>query len=237
MSVTSSEPAPYAPAKAVLELIARFRNRGLPTPISLEVLGRAGITDSLIPRTFQALKVLDLIGEDGMPTPTFDGLRLAPEPDYKTRTAEWLNNAYADVLRFIDPANADETQIRDAFRNYKPVGQQDRMVTLFVGLYAAAGIGPEKAAKPRKATALKNSVVKSTNGNGGFPKTDVAGKGDKTDSMNSNNNHIPTPKHSPQTVYDVLLGVWKPGKMPKEVDDAVVTLMRWLKEQEHSASS
>ena len=31
----------------------------------------------------------------------------------------------------------------DAFRSYKPVGQQARMVTLFMGLFAAAGVRPE----------------------------------------------------------------------------------------------
>jgi hypothetical protein len=38
----------------------------------------------------------------------------------------------------------DETRIRDAFRNYEPMGQQTRMVTLFQGLCAAAGLIPEK---------------------------------------------------------------------------------------------
>ena len=64
--------------------------------------------------------------------------------------AEWLNGAYADVLKFIDPATATETEIRDAFRYYNPIGQQPRMVTLFMGLYAAAGLGPERhASAPR----------------------------------------------------------------------------------------
>jgi len=31
--------------------------------------------------------------------------------------------------------------VRDAFRNYIPIGQQARMVALFMALYSAAGIG------------------------------------------------------------------------------------------------
>jgi hypothetical protein len=65
--------------------------------------------------------------------------------------AEWLNASYADALTFIDPATATETEVRDAFRGYKPHGQQDRMVTLFLGLFEAAGIAPErkKRSSPR----------------------------------------------------------------------------------------
>ncbi|MCR6643770.1 MAG: DUF5343 domain-containing protein [Terricaulis sp.] len=85
------------------------------------------------------------------PTQTLEGLRLAPEAEFKTRMVEWLNGAYADVLNFIDPATADEVSIRDAFRAYQPVGQQPRMVTLFQGLYAAAGVIPEKQTPPRPA--------------------------------------------------------------------------------------
>jgi hypothetical protein len=144
MPVTSDNPAPYAPASSVLSIIERHRNRGLPTPVDTDVLARAGVTQSLIPRTLQALQTLDLIDENGRPTDMLEGLRLAPESEYKQRLAEWLNAAYADALQFIDPATADETEIRDAFRSYRPTGQQSRMVSLFVALFAAAGIGPER---------------------------------------------------------------------------------------------
>lgn len=156
MAVTPSSPGPYAPAKAVLEVVTRHRSRGLPSPVNGEVLGRAGISDSLIQRTLLALETLDLIDDNGSPTPTFEGLRLAPEGEYQQRMADWLNSAYADVLRYVDPQSADETAVRDAFRSYSPVGQQPRMVSLFLGLYAAAGIGREKPAatrQPRKGRA------------------------------------------------------------------------------------
>src|SRR5690606_12213370 len=118
MAVTTASAAPYCPPSAVLEVINRFRNRGLATPITGEVLGRAGVSESLIPRTMQALQILDLIDEKNMPTPMLEGLRRAPEPEFRTRLVEWLNGAYADVLQFIDPATATETEVRDAFRAY-----------------------------------------------------------------------------------------------------------------------
>ncbi len=68
--------------------------------------------------------------------------------------AEWLNAAYADALSFVDPATDDEVAIRDAFRKYVPTAQQGRMVTLFIGLFKAAGVMPDRTkqstpAKPR----------------------------------------------------------------------------------------
>ena len=112
------------------------------------VLARAGISPSLIPRTLYALQTLDLIDEKGSPTEVLEGIRLAPEPEYQQRLADWLRAAYADALVYIDPATADESQIRDAFRSYQPIGQQSRMVSLFTGLFAAAGIAPEKPERP-----------------------------------------------------------------------------------------
>ena len=38
MPVTADRPAPYAPASALLEVLDRFRNRGLQGPITTEVL-------------------------------------------------------------------------------------------------------------------------------------------------------------------------------------------------------
>lgn len=151
MPVTQDQPAPYTSPSVVIEVVARYRDKGLPTPVTPEVLARAGVSESLIPRSLQSLKGLDLIDAEGRPTAVLEGLRLAPEGEYRARVADWLNAAYADALQFIDPATSDETAIHDAFRSYKPTGQRDRMVTLFCGLFSHAGIGPERAkAAPRK---------------------------------------------------------------------------------------
>ena len=143
----TGSPRPVRPASAVMEIVQRYQARGLPTPINGEVLARAGISDSLIPRTLQALETLDLINAEGVPTQVFEDIRRAPEAEYQQRLREWLNRAYAEALQFVDPATADEVAIRDAFRNYNPFGQVSRMVTLFTGLFKAAGVGLEKAAQ------------------------------------------------------------------------------------------
>jgi hypothetical protein len=149
MAVTADKPSPYAPPSAILDLIKRHRDRGLPSTVNAEVLGRAGISESLVPRTLQALATLDLIDETGKPTAIFEGIRLAPEVEYKKRLEDWLKGAYADVFSFVDPSKDDETSVRDAFRSYQPTGQRDRMVTLFQGLCAAAGLAPEKPTQSR----------------------------------------------------------------------------------------
>jgi hypothetical protein len=154
MAVTRDRPGPYAPGSGILSLIDRHRNKGLPSPVDAAVLERAGVSPSLIPRTLQALQTLDLIGDDGRPTEVFEAIRLAPEAEYKKRLADWLTDAYADALAFVDPATATETDIRDAFRKYVPTGQQDRMVSLFIALFTAAGVMPERVRQipPRKAS-------------------------------------------------------------------------------------
>ena len=47
----SKDRAPYAPAAAVTGFLHAFRDKTLPTPITLEVLTRAGVSPSLAPRT------------------------------------------------------------------------------------------------------------------------------------------------------------------------------------------
>ena len=152
MAVRTEGPAPYAPPAAVISLIDRYRNRVLQTPITLEVLTRAGVTESLAPRTLQALKLLDLIGEDGQPTGNFEALRRVPQNEYQQLFREFLESAYQDVFAYIDPATDDETRLRDAFRGYKPHGQQGRMVTLFLGLCEHAGIERPVPTKPKAGT-------------------------------------------------------------------------------------
>lgn len=152
MPVTEDRPAPYAPPSAIIDIISRYRNRGLPFPVNADVLARAGISESLIPRTLQSLHTLDLFNDQGNPTETLEGIRLAPEPEYKKRLADWLKGTYAGIFAFVDPTKDDGVRIRDAFRGYNPVGQQDRMVALFTGLCAAAGLIPEKAASSRPAS-------------------------------------------------------------------------------------
>jgi hypothetical protein len=149
MAVTPDRPGPYAPISTVLDVVTRFRDRGLPAPITKDVLSRAGIAETLVPRVLQTITTLDLVNEEGQPTAVFEGIRRAPEAEYRQRVKEWLDAAYAEVLNYVDPATASEIEVRDAFRNYNPIGQQARMVALFLGLYGHAGIGAVERQQPQ----------------------------------------------------------------------------------------
>jgi hypothetical protein len=133
-------------------VVNSLRDRGLASPITSDVLLRAGITDSLVPRTLRSLVGLELIDEEGRLTPAMEMLRRAPSSDLKARLAEHVHAVYEEVFQFTDPAKDDPKRIADAFRVYEPIGQRSRMVTLFLGLCEAAGIIPEGVARRSSAT-------------------------------------------------------------------------------------
>lgn len=140
MPISPDGLAPYTSSPALLKVIESYRDRGLQTPFTLDVLVKAGVTPTLAPRTLQALQVLDLVDDAGNPTETLDGLRKAPATDYRDRFAEFLRGAYAEVFAFTDPREDSRERVRDAFRSFTPRGQQERMVTLFLQLCAYAGL-------------------------------------------------------------------------------------------------
>jgi Family of unknown function (DUF5343) len=153
MAIEPNGAAPYAPAQTVIELIDGYRNRGFATPFTSDVLVRAGVPDSLVNRTLQALRLLDLIGDDGRPTEQFDALKQARgDEEFKARLNSWLLSVYADVLQYTNPVTDTPDRVTEAFRGYKPEGQRSRMVILMLGLFAFAGIidDPPKRAAPKQ---------------------------------------------------------------------------------------
>lgn len=150
MALHSDGPAPYAPPAAVVSFIEAFRDRGLASPFTTDVLIRAGVNESLAPRTLTALKLLDLIDDDGQPTDTLQTLRKVASAEYQAAVASWIREVYADVFQFVDPAQADHDRVLDAFRTFTPHGQRTRMVTLFLGLCQHAGIVDGESPKPRQ---------------------------------------------------------------------------------------
>jgi len=160
-------------------VVERFRDRGLQTPFTTEVLAKAGVTESLVNRTLQTLKLLDLVEDDGNPSQALRDYAKAPEEEAKARFAEMVRGTYAPIFSFVDPATDTPGRIRDAFRSYEPRGQQDRMVILFLGLCEYAGIisivpkrtpGPKPvragSSKPRSTTPPR-ARAGSKHGSGG----------------------------------------------------------------------
>lgn len=132
-----------------MAVINGFRERGLATPFTHDVLVRAGISESLVPRVQKALEGLDLVDKDGNPTPQLIQLRAVKTDEFKETLAEIVRAAYAEVFQFVNPATDDATRIADAFRGYEPAGQRGRMVTLFLGMCEAAGLVKPDASRSK----------------------------------------------------------------------------------------
>jgi len=144
MPLQHEGPAPYTAASAVKLVIERARNGTLPSPVDAGVLERIGIQESLGPRTLASLKLLDLLNDDGSPSPTLDRIRTVKTKDFQPTLAAWLHDVYAEVFSLVpDFASATYGNIEDAFRGYTPAGQRGRMVTLFMALCQHAGLFPE----------------------------------------------------------------------------------------------
>jgi hypothetical protein len=151
MVLNTNGQAPYAPTRAVTNILSRFRDRGLQSPITIDVLMKAGIQESLAPRVQQTLRLLDFIDDEGVPNSTFDALQRAPESEYRKGLADMIRAAYAEVYRFADPATDGVDRLRDAFRGFNPRGQQERMISLFLGLCEFAEIDASAAIADRRA--------------------------------------------------------------------------------------
>jgi hypothetical protein len=132
--------APYAPAKAVLTVIERYRDVGLPDPLTTGGLERVGVPASMSPRTLQALRFLGLVDEGGNRLESFEQLKRAKTDEYPGQLAEIVRAAYLPVFTVVDPATDTDTAIADAFRGYEPSAQRGKMLALFHGLCSAAGI-------------------------------------------------------------------------------------------------
>jgi hypothetical protein len=161
MPLASGGTAPYAPPATVIEVVTRYRERGLSTPFTSEVMERAGVPETLSNRTLQTLKLLELIDSEGNPTPEFEAASRAPDTDYKERMSELVLASYAEVINFADPASDSYERVRDAFRAYNPRGQQDRMVTLFLGLLDFVGLDTSKATASRRRAESAPSQTKA----------------------------------------------------------------------------
>jgi hypothetical protein len=140
MAVQKDGPAPYAPTPSVVDVIESYRDRSPQTPFTLDVLTRIGVSESLAPRTMQALKLLDLIDDAGQPTSALVALKEAPHDEFQARMAAAVRAAYADVFAYCDPATDPPARVIDAFRQFRPPSMRDRMVRLFYGLCEYAGI-------------------------------------------------------------------------------------------------
>ena len=132
--------APYASSKAVLLVIKRLRDAGLPEPLTLEGLERVGVPSTMTGTVLKALRFLGLVDEGGNRLPGFERLRRASSVDYQATLAEIIRESYINVFQSADPVRDSYEQLHDAFRGFDPGNQRPKMVRLFLGLCEEAGI-------------------------------------------------------------------------------------------------
>jgi Family of unknown function (DUF5343) len=160
MAIRPNGPAPYAPPQTVISVIEAFRDRGLTSPFTTDVLLRAGVPETLTQRVLQTLRELELVDEIGNPTQQFEGLKQARgDEEYKARLQAWLQSAYEEILQFTNPNEDSPQRVGEAFRGFTPASQRARMVTLMLRLYEYAGM-PTKIASSRAENGAQRRVHK-----------------------------------------------------------------------------
>lgn len=137
--------APYAPSTAVLEVIDAKKHGRKLDHLDSEALERLGIRESLVPRTLQALRLLDLIDDAGFTTPAFSKVASLSKIESQAALRDVLRSAYAPVFDALDPTTAPVGALENVFSHFQPPSQRPRMVTLFINLMKAAGMVPEDA--------------------------------------------------------------------------------------------
>jgi hypothetical protein len=146
MAIDRSGTAPYAPASSVLDVIMARRADPTLTYFDNQMLEALGIRESLVPRTAQALRLLDLLTDDGFVTSTFDRVVSAPPGELPSALEKLVRRAYKPIFEDLDPTVATASALEEAFAHFQPPGQRSRMVSMFQGLMRAANMtGPDDA--------------------------------------------------------------------------------------------
>jgi len=154
MSEDNDGYAPYAALSSISRALRQVRDGRLPDPLAVSGLVKIGVPEGSAPPTLRALRFLGLVDEQGQHTNSLRQIVTASSEEYPTLLAETIRAAYRPVFELIDPSQASERQIEDAFRYYQPQAQRDRMIWLFLGLCREAGViaetRPEAQAAPRR---------------------------------------------------------------------------------------
>lgn len=164
MNGNTEKNAPYAPFGCVITVIRRFRERGLPEVLTVQEIVRIGVSEGNASRTLQALRFLNLIDERGHRTHIFDRIGRVPTSEYAEVFGEIIKEAYKDVFTIVDPAEATDIEVNDAFRYYQPQAQRGRMVTFFMSLCQETGLvagGPPLTRKRTKGVIGSKSSIAS----------------------------------------------------------------------------
>ena len=151
--------AAYASSKVMLHIFTRFRDTGLPEPLTFEGLERIGVPPSMTSPAFRALRFLGLVDDDGHRLPEFERLRRATSAEYQDTLAEIIRGSYVEVFNIVDPARDSYERVHDAFRGFDPANQRQKMVRLFLGLCEEANIVPPQPKRHRTSRTSRRTEI------------------------------------------------------------------------------
>jgi hypothetical protein len=165
--------APYVTISVLSSFLDRIRRIATPPKITSSSLQETGISsfDSLA--LLSALRFLNLIDDQGVPTPEFRSLQTSGD-EFKANLERVVRNAYSDLFSWQDPAVDDREHIRNFFaRSYSPA-TAEKATAVFYDLCAEASIATKaevpakkeskgvKASPKRKEIAKEKALIESS---------------------------------------------------------------------------
>lgn len=235
---------PYVSYKTFRTFLEDMHSHGLPGRIDYSVLGR--FSGTVRTQLMTALRVLDLLDGDDRPSDALRGLATTFGTDaWQGALKDALAKLYDPVFA-IKPEHATPSQLNEAFRAYPTASDEVRRKCIVFFLSAAqdAGITISKRILDSNRRGVGNASKRCPK----EPKPEAASENGRSvpDASPSNQPGAasesptrtqPPPQSKPSTnphraAYDALSAIWAPGEMAEEVDDAVVTVLRYLRKKE-----
>jgi len=224
---------PYIAFSTLKTLFDEFKKHGVPGRIDRSVLTRfsGGVGGQLV----AALRFLELIDEASIPTQALRDLCAAYQTDqWVAALRSMLKRAYSPVFN-VQLETASPSQFLEVFRKAFPAPDETfrKCVTFFLNAAreAEVSISPFilKGAKPRRGPPKKPRKAK-------FPPADEPLQNPDVDNGdNGGGKHLPTAQVT-KSEADMLVGLLDPDVMTTEEQQAVFTLLLFLKKSKKTAT-
>lgn len=217
---------PYTSFRTLLTFLKDQRENGVPSQIDRSVL--TSFSGSVGSQILSALKFLKLIRADGTVLPALNELVEAYETDVWAHTLRVIiEEAYAPILA-EDLERMTPAQFRELFKSHYSAKDAvlQKCEVFFLHAASAAGIQVNPRVVKHRSTRSTGSTKRQSEKQ--KPDTDDR-KGDAAKRKAS------TPKEEAETsqsVYEILIGILDMDEMEPDEQDAVWTLIRYVKRRE-----
>lgn len=227
--VTAAEPRPLAPPytafQSLKNLMGTLKENGLPGRVDRSLL--SNFSGQVASQLLTALKFLGLIDGGGHPTDQLERLvKTHGTEDWPMAVERVLRTAYAPLFD-LNLGSASPSQFNDAFRRAYPVEGDTfrKCITFFLNAAreAAIPISPYimQNKKPRPASSMRKKPLRLVAAKP--PETPQPAPPEKP--------FTPPPETNAKPAEQVLLEILNPSAMTTDEQQAVFTLLLYLKKQ------